>query len=143
MSLTFCILGTSSGLPVADKATSGYILKDTDSYTLIDCGGGIVQSYLKRGFDPLKVNRIFISHTHSDHVCELPLFLQLVYLRKRTEKIELYLPEEFIKPFRTYLKSLYIFEERIPFELQFHAIENQKKYRIDSVELTPVLNGPS
>ncbi|MCF6334560.1 MAG: sigma 54-interacting transcriptional regulator [Spirochaetales bacterium] len=94
MSHLFYVLGSSSGLPSADKATSGYLLKNNDSLTLIDCGGGVTQSFLKRGFNPLNVDRICISHTHSDHVCELSLFLQLIYLHKRKRPLDLFLPEK-------------------------------------------------
>ena len=116
---SFTVLGSSSGLPQANRATAGYLLKTDNSLTLFDCGGGVTGSFLKRGENPLLVDRIFISHTHPDHVCELPLFIQLVYLRGRAEPLELYLPEEFIEPFRAYLKAVYIIEEKLPFEIRF------------------------
>lgn len=141
----FYVLGSSSGLPVADKATSGYLLKTGDSLTLIDCGGGVTQSFLKRGFNPLDVDRICISHTHSDHVCELSLFLQLIYLNQRTEPLDLYLPEEFIAPFRSYLQAVYLMEEKLPFQLNFHPIcdgfiLNNEKFKLQAI-LTDHLQG--
>ena len=122
MSDSFYVLGTSSGLPVADKATSGYLLKTDNSLTLIDCGGGVTQSFLKRGFDPLHVDKIIISHTHSDHVCELTLFLQLIYLHKRTNPLDIYLPEEFIEPFQNYLNAVYLLQEKMTFKINFKSI---------------------
>lgn len=140
MSTSFTILGTSSGLPVADKATSGYLLKKGDSLTLVDCGGGIVQSFLKRGFNPLEVDRIFISHTHSDHVCELPLFLQMIYLHKRMKPLDLYLPEEFIEPFKTYLQAVYLFEEKMPFQMNFHPLTDGALFQSELFQIQAILN---
>jgi len=134
------ILGSSSGLPQAGRATSGYILKINESLSLIDCGGGVTSSFLKRGYDPSKIERIFISHTHPDHVCELSLFIQLTYLRGRTTPLELYLPEEFIVPFRLYLTSVYIIEEKLPFDLKFVAITNNFKYESDIFNLLAIPN---
>ncbi len=140
MSTFFTILGTSSGLPVADKATSGYILKTDDSLTLIDCGGGIVQSFLKRGFDPLAVDRIFISHTHSDHVCELSLFLQMIYLHKRTKPLDIYLPEEFVQPFKNYLTAVYLLEEKMSFKLNFHPLTDGYLFQNEQFQIQAILN---
>jgi ribonuclease BN (tRNA processing enzyme) len=134
------ILGSSSGLPQAGRATSGYLLKTGDSLSLIDCGGGVTSSFLKRGYDPSKVDRIFISHTHPDHVCELPLFIQLTYLKGRTTPLELYLPEEFIVPFRLYLTSVYIIEEKLPFDLNFLPIIDDFKFNSDSFNLDVIPN---
>ncbi len=140
MSNMFYVLGSSSGLPSADKATSGYLLKNDDSLTLIDCGGGVTQSFLKRGFNPLQVDRICISHTHSDHVCELSLFIQLIYLHKREKPLDLYLPEEFIDPFKSYLQAVYLIEEKIPFQLNFYPITDNFILKNDKFELLAIQN---
>ncbi len=115
------ILGSSSGLPQADRATAGYLLKTDHSLSLIDCGGGVTSSFLRRGFNPLEVDRIFISHTHPDHVCELPLFIQLVYLKGRKEPFNIFVPHEFVKPLQAFLPAVYIIREKLPFELKVNG----------------------
>lgn len=110
-------LGTSGGDPQPDRGSSGYLLKTGNDLTLIDCGSGVNSSFLRNGFDPFDLNRVFISHTHSDHVCELSLLVQLMNVRGRNTKLELYLPQEFVAPFRNYLQAVYIFEDRLPFPL--------------------------
>lgn len=114
---SFTFLGTSSGVPQAGRACSGHILNTGESLSLIECGGGVCSSFLKCGFDPLKVDRIFISHTHPDHVCELPLFLQMIYLAGRREPVHCYVPEEFVASFEAYLRAVYIIKERLSFPL--------------------------
>ena len=121
---SFTVLGSSSGFPQAGRSCSGYLLKVGDSRSLIDCGGGVTRSFLKTGADPLKVDRIFISHTHSDHVCELSLFIQLIYLKGRTKRVDIYLPSEFVEIFRHYLYAVYLWQERMPFELKLIGYES-------------------
>lgn len=134
------ILGSSSGLPQAERATSGYLLKTGQKLTLIDCGGGVTGSFLKRGYNPLDVDRIFISHTHPDHVCELPLFIQLIYLKGRNEPLEIFLPEEFIEPFTIYLKSVYLILEKLPFEINLHPVTDNYTYESDLFSLNAIAN---
>jgi ribonuclease BN (tRNA processing enzyme) len=121
MSNSFTILGSSSGMPQADRACTGYLLKTGENLTLIDCGGGVTSSFLRCGFDPLDVDRAFVSHSHPDHCCELPLFIQMVYLARRTRPLDIYLPEEFVKPFRAFLPAVYVIPEKLPFELNLHG----------------------
>jgi ribonuclease BN (tRNA processing enzyme) len=115
---SFTFLGTSAGEPSPTRACSGHVLGIGESLSLIDCGGGVSASFLHCGFDPLKVDRIFISHTHPDHVCELPLFIQMIYLAGRTAPLELFVPEEFLEPLEVLLASMYLIRARMPFELR-------------------------
>ena len=118
------ILGSSSGMPQSDRATSGYALKVQGRLSLIDCGGGVCSSFLRCGFDPLAVERIFVSHTHSDHVCELPLVIQMVYLAGKKDKLDIYVPSEFVTPLKTYLTAVYLIEEKLPFALNVIGYED-------------------
>jgi ribonuclease BN (tRNA processing enzyme) len=121
MTNTFTILGSSSGMPQADRACAGYLLNVDNDLSLIDCGGGVTSSFQRCGFDPLAVNRVFISHTHPDHCCELPQFIQMIYLSGRKDPLDIYLPEEFVKPFSAYLPAVYIIREKLPFELNLYG----------------------
>ena len=76
----FTVLGTSSGMPQPGMACSGYVLRTGRELSLIDCGGGVSAAFAACNFDPLQVERVFISHTHPDHVSDLPLFIQMIYL---------------------------------------------------------------
>lgn len=125
------ILGSSSGMPQANRATAGYALKVKDRLSLLDCGGGICSSFVRCGFDPLAIDRIFISHTHSDHVCELTLVIQMVYLAGRKEKLDIYVPSEFVGPLKTYLTAVYLIEEKLPFELNIIGYEEGRVFSED------------
>jgi ribonuclease BN (tRNA processing enzyme) len=118
------ILGSSSGMPQANRATSGYVLKIQGRLSLLDCGGGVCSSFLRCGFEPLALERIFVSHTHSDHVCELPLVIQMVYLAGQDKKLDVYVPSEFVAPLKTYLAAVYLIEEKLPFTMNIIGYED-------------------
>lgn len=134
MSDSLTILGSGSGIPQAERATSGYALNVDGRLTLIDCGGGVTRSFLKSGLNPLGVDRIFISHTHSDHCCELTLFLQLIYnLPSRTEPLEVYVPDEFRDTFMRCMRGVYLFPEKFRFDLAVNSYGHGFRYEGDYV----------
>lgn len=103
---------------MANRATTSHLLKVGESLTVIDSGGSFSQRFLQEGFDPLKIDRVIITHTHPDHVAELPMLIQMLKLLKRTEPVEFFLPSEFVAPFLAYLPSMYLFKENFPFEMK-------------------------
>ena len=111
-------------MPQADRATSGYVLKVQGRLSLLDCGGGVCSSFMRCGFDPLAIERIFVSHTHSDHVCELPLVIQMIYLAGQRDKVDIYVPSEFVGPLKTYLTAVYLVEEKLPFTVNIIGYED-------------------
>lgn len=135
--MIFTILGSSSGMPQADRACSGYVLEVKGRLCLLDCGGGICSSFMRCGFDPLAVDQIFISHTHPDHCCELPLFIQMIYLAGREAPLHFYVPDEFVKPLQAYLRAVYVISEKLPFELQISGYATgtvfDGDYRLDAI----------
>lgn len=133
------VLGSSSGLPQPARASSGYLLKKDEDLSLIDCGSGVTSSFLRRGFKSLDVSRIFITHTHPDHVSDLPLFIQLTYLDGRTASLDIYLPTEFVAPFKQCLTAVYLIEEKLPFDLNLIGFKQGAVYE-GAFKLTAVGN---
>ena len=125
----FIFLGVSSGMPQAGGACSGYVIKSGGELSLVDCGGGVSSSFLRRGLEPPAVKRIFISHTHPDHVSDLPLFIQMIYLSGREEPLDVYLPDEFVTTFRAYLNAVYLLTDKLPFKLNLYGYEDGFVYR--------------
>lgn len=133
------ILGSSSGLPQAERACSGYLLQVGESLNLIDCGGGVCSSFLRCGFDPFKLDRVFVSHTHADHVCELTLVIQMLHVLQTGRKLQIYLPDEFLTPFWSYLNAVYMFRDRLKLELDVHGYGDGFLFD-DQFRLTAIAN---
>ncbi|MGU9869255.1 ribonuclease BN [Kluyvera ascorbata] len=74
MQLTF--LGTSAGVPTRTRNVTAMLLNPQHptqpGLWLFDCGEGTQHQLLHTAFHPGKIERIFISHLHGDHLFGLP-----------------------------------------------------------------------
>ena len=66
MNLT--MLGTSHGVPSAERYTSGYMLEVGENIYIFDAGAPIMDLLLRKGKDLTKVKALFNTHGHGDHI---------------------------------------------------------------------------
>jgi len=138
--IAFTILGSSAGMPQPARINSGYVLEVDGRLILFDCGGGVSAAFRRAGFDPLAMERIFISHTHPDHISDLPLYIQVQYLANRREKIYIHLPAEVIDPLKGYFRALYLLPEKLPFEINLLPVSEETDIEADGITILPILN---
>jgi ribonuclease BN (tRNA processing enzyme) len=108
-------------MPSRDRACSGYLIEHEGRLTLLDCGSGVGRNFKRMGFEYAQLGRIVISHTHPDHVCELPLVIQHVHLTKKSEPLEIFVPEEFEAPFNQMIRAMYVIPERLAVPLRIRG----------------------
>lgn len=72
------LLGTGSPDPSTSRASSGYLVEVGPELLLFDHGAGAHANFLKTGHQATKVNTLFLSHLHSDHVLD---YARLVHSR--------------------------------------------------------------
>ena len=92
MKFELTVLGSSSALPTSTKFPSAHVLNVHERFFLIDCGEG-TQIQLRRskiGFG--KIDHIFISHLHGDHIFGLYGILSTFQLLNRTKGLRIYGP---------------------------------------------------
>jgi ribonuclease Z len=89
MKVTF--LGTGGSYPTIGRNVTAHHVRVKGESLLFDCGEG-TQRQLQRSSAGFSVHRIFISHTHLDHVSGLPGYLGTLGLHRRTEPIRIYGP---------------------------------------------------
>ena len=68
MKFELTILGTSAAVPYRNRFLSGQVLNIHDRLFLIDCGEGTQMRLTDLGIKKSKINHIFISHLHGDHI---------------------------------------------------------------------------
>jgi len=116
-------LGTSSGMPTLKRNVSSIALVfiNKNKLWLWDCGEGTQQQIQKTSLKLSKLEKIFISHLHGDHVFGLPGLLASRGLRggKNQQKVRIFGPEGLDK----YLKeTLNITKTYIPYEIEIEII---------------------
>lgn len=95
MSFELTILGSSSAVPTSKRFPTAHVLNVHERFFLIDCGEG-TQIQLKRfsvAFS--RINHIFISHLHGDHVFGIFGLLSTYTLLGRKNDIHIYAHRDF------------------------------------------------
>jgi len=136
----FTVLGSSAGMPQAGRINSGYVLEVDARLFQLDCGGGVCHMFRRKGFDPLAVERIVISHTHPDHISDLPLFIQMEYLAGRREPLVIHLPHEAVDPVKSLFRAMYLIREKLPFELSLAPVSAGEAIEAEGVKIEPIAN---
>ncbi|TKX35660.1 MBL fold metallo-hydrolase [Halorubrum sp. CGM4_25_10-8A] len=66
------LLGTGSALPSPTRLQTGAVLQHAESTLLVDCGSGITHRLAQSDIDYRTVDTVLLTHTHLDHVADLP-----------------------------------------------------------------------
>ena len=113
------VLGSGSALPTSSKFTTAQVLNVQGRFFLIDCGEG-TQIQLRKAKIPFsRINNIFISHLHGDHVFGLFGLLSSYALLGRKNPLHLYGHSDLDKIISFYLEQ---FSPDNPFPIEIHPI---------------------
>tara|TARA_B100000686_G_scaffold236614_1_gene244592 strand:- start:2603 stop:3367 length:765 start_codon:yes stop_codon:yes gene_type:complete len=69
------ILGSGTAVPSLDRNSSGVLLKHNHFNWVFDFGYGNLHQLLRLGVSYHDIDRIFFTHNHPDHMCDLIPFL--------------------------------------------------------------------
>ncbi|MBO0450703.1 ribonuclease Z [Candidatus Enterococcus murrayae] len=112
-------LGTGAGVPAKHRNVSGLALKlldERNAIWLFDCGEGTQMQILRTNIKPRKIEKIFISHLHGDHIFGLPGLLSSRSFQGGEEPITIYGPIGLENYVRT---SLQVTKTHLAYPLQF------------------------
>ena len=95
MNFTLQILGTASAVPISDRNPSAQVLTVQGRLFLIDCGEGCQQQFRRMHLSFLKIEAIFLSHIHGDHLFGIFGLLSTMGMYGRTAELKIYAPNSF------------------------------------------------
>lgn len=75
MTTEIVILGSGTAVPTKDRGAAGYLLIVEDEKIMLDCGPGSSRKLPQAGCKLTDLDKVFISHFHPDHVCDLTAIL--------------------------------------------------------------------
>ena len=110
MNMEAFILGCGGMMPLPYRHLTSVLLRREGNLFLFDCGEGTQVSLRRLNLKWKKIDAIFISHTHADHVTGLPGILMLSAQVDRTEPLYIYGPpkiKEYVETSRKVL-DMYI-----------------------------------
>ncbi|HBN01389.1 MAG TPA: ribonuclease Z [Rikenellaceae bacterium] len=115
MDFTLTVLGTASAKPIPGRNQSAQVLSVHGRFFLIDCGEGVQTRLQECHISPMRIDSIFISHIHGDHVFGLFGLLSTMGMLSRMTPLNIYAPVSF-GPILKFFLSYY--GEGIPFEIR-------------------------
>ena len=115
MDFTLTVLGTASAKPIPGRNQSAQVLSVRGRSFLIDCGEGVQARLQESRISLLKIESVFISHIHGDHVFGLFGLLSTMGMLSRMTPLNIYAPVSF-GPILKFFLSYY--GDGIPFEIR-------------------------
>ena len=125
-------LGTGAGIPAKARNVTAIALKmlqERGSIWLFDCGEATQHQILHTNIKPRKVEKVFITHLHGDHLYGLPGFLASRSFQGGESQVTVYGPkgiEEYIRI------SLSISQTYLKYELKVVEVEEGIIFEDDS-----------
>ena len=139
MSLQLTILGFNSALPTAFTHPTAQLLNIAERHFLIDCGEGTQVQLRKAKAKFNRINNIFISHLHGDHVFGLIGLISTFQLLGRDTPLTIHGPKG-IKEFIT--TQLRLTESNNSFEIIFNELHTKESVLVFEDEKVEVFSIP-
>lgn len=114
------VLGTSSAIPTHARRLSAHVVTINDRHHLVDCGEGTQMQLLKYKIKLSRLDAIFITHLHGDHVLGLPGLLTSLALYERNFPLRLYAPAGLLEMLEVVFRQTH---SHLGYELEFVPLE--------------------
>lgn len=119
MPFSVTILGSSSAIPTSNRFLTAHLVNHDERFFLIDCGEGtqIQLRRLKTKFS--RINHIFISHLHGDHVFGLFGLISSMSMLGRKIPLHIYSNSKLEEILKSHFS---FFNDDIKFPIVYHPI---------------------
>jgi len=138
MTFEVTILGSGSAAPSVHRHHTAHALNVHEQFYLIDCGEGTQERMRQYGIPLMKLNAIFISHLHGDHVFGLPGIISTLNHLGRKTPLHIFGPMPIGDILRFHLEH---FEQNLGYEIICHELnarENGLIYENKVMEVTTI-----
>ena len=133
------MLGTASAMPVCGRNQSAQALQVHGRLFLVDCGEGTQYRMVREHVSMMKLEAVFISHIHGDHVFGIFGLLSTLGMKGRQAPLSVYAPANF-GPVLKFFLSYY--GEGIGFEIRFTPLKMKAPETVLETKSTEVLAFP-
>jgi len=113
------VLGSSSALPTTNRFPSAHVINSHERLFLVDCAEG-TQIQLRKYHQKMnRINDIFISHLHGDHVFGIFGLISTFNLLGRKSPLNIYAHSDFEDILKT---NVAFFNDKMSFQIVFHPL---------------------
>lgn len=133
--------GVGDGWPSGDRRHSAYLYRFGHTRLLVDCGDGFSQSYKASGLSYEALDAILLTHMHSDHVGGFSMFLQGLWLERRTRPLTVAVPAAGIPALQAWLEATLLSPALFGFPIQWVPLAAGHAVEIAGVTVEPARTG--
>lgn len=124
-------IGTGAAIPSKRRGHTTLAVRYKGEVFLFDCGENTQRRLIEEGISPMKIENIFVTHMHTDHVAGLFPLPETMYLLKRTKSLNIYGPKG-LSRFGRALKEIQ--NVNLGYEVSFNELPNKKEEVVDAKE---------
>jgi ribonuclease Z len=121
MMLNVTFLGTAGSLPTPERNPSAILINREGEMMLFDCAEGTQRQMMRARTGMMRLNYIFLTHLHADHILGIPGLLETMAFQGRTNPITIAGPIHTVRLVECF-KSVCYFSRNFP---------------VQAIELTP------
>ena len=114
------VLGCGSAKPTLRHNPSCTVLNVREALYMVDCGEGAQQQMQRMGLKHTRLNNIFLTHLHGDHLLGLPGLLSTLSLLGKQGYVTVY---TFAKGIEWLRSQMDFFGGELSYELRFHEVD--------------------
>ncbi len=132
--MKFIVLGSGSAVPHPQRSSSGYWLETESGTILLDCSASAIHRMAQENLDWARLDAIWISHFHLDHVGGLAPFLfgtrNAPQMRERNKPLKIFGAKNLKKLVESFdaANNYKLFKQ--PFPLEIIEVEPFEKFEI-------------
>ena len=132
MEFSLTILGSSSATPTENRHHSAFILRFGSQKFMIDCGEGTQNRCLEYDINFQKIEVIFITHLHGDHILGLFGLINTMNLYSRKKKLTIYSIKGLNKLLQAHFETS---DMQLRFDFEIVELEHQQQlvYQNDNI----------
>ncbi|MDE1846355.1 MAG: ribonuclease Z [Candidatus Micrarchaeota archaeon] len=127
------LLGTSGSTPTKTRGMPSVAITHNGKIYLFDCGEGTQMKMLLHGINISKIETVFLSHIHADHVIGIAGLVRTMALNNRQRPLIIHVP----KGYESAIKSLIVFDKAmINYPIIIKGIGSGKVYKGNGFEVS-------
>jgi ribonuclease Z len=117
------ILGNSSATPAFARFPSSQVVNYNDRYFLVDAGEGVQMQLQRYKIKFSRLDGIFISHLHGDHILGFPGLVASLSIFERPNPLPVFAPRGLRKIMDVVLRES---DTYIKYDIEYHDLEDYK-----------------
>lgn len=124
-------IGTGSARTSLKRNFTSLMFKSSSNNILIDCGEGISKALIQQNIELNSIDKILISHLHSDHFAGLAGLLTNLKLEGRNKPLQIITHQSNLPHIKNFLITSLIIPERMNFEILFEEFVDDTEIKLN------------